>query len=111
MARSNRLRERLAAGRTSIGPIFQEFWSPELFEFCALAGFDFVVADGEHAGVDPAAVRGLARAAQGAGARRHRAAEGDVGRGNRRRGHRHDQVGDGVDAQDQLLAGAQPGGE
>jgi 4-hydroxy-2-oxoheptanedioate aldolase len=68
MARSNRLRERLAAGRTSIGPIFQEFWSPELFEFCALAGFDFVVADGEHAGVDPAAVRGLARAAQGAGA-------------------------------------------
>ena len=68
MARANRLRVKLAAGRTCIGPLFQEFWSPELFEFCALAGFDFVIADGEHAGVDPQAVRNLARAAQGAGA-------------------------------------------
>ena len=68
MARPNRLREKLAAGRTCVGPIFQEFWSPELFEFCALAGFDFVIADGEHAGVDPQTVRNLARAAQGAGA-------------------------------------------
>ncbi len=68
MARPNRLREKLAAGRTCVGPLFQEFWSPELFEFCALAGFDFVIADGEHAGVDPQTVRGLARAAQGAGA-------------------------------------------
>ena len=68
MARTNRLREKLAGGRTCIGPLFQEFWSPELFEFCALAGFDFVIADGEHAGVDPQAVRNLARAAQSAGA-------------------------------------------
>ena len=68
MARPNRLREKLAAGRTCVGPLFQEFWSPELFEFCALAGFDFLIADGEHAGVDPQGVRELARAAQGAGA-------------------------------------------
>jgi 4-hydroxy-2-oxoheptanedioate aldolase len=68
MARVNQLRVKLAAGRTCVGPLFQEFWSPELFEFCALAGFDFVIADGEHAGVDPQAVRNLARAAQGAGA-------------------------------------------
>jgi 4-hydroxy-2-oxoheptanedioate aldolase len=68
MARANQLRVKLAAGRTCVGPLFQEFWSPELFEFCALAGFDFVIADGEHAGVDPQAVRNLARAAQGTGA-------------------------------------------
>jgi 4-hydroxy-2-oxoheptanedioate aldolase len=68
VARPNRLRAKLAAGRTCVGPLFQEFWSPELFEFCALAGFDFVIADGEHAGVDPQTVRDLARAAQGAGA-------------------------------------------
>lgn len=68
MARPNRLREKLAGGQTCVGPLFQEFWSPELFEFCALAGFDFVIADGEHAGVDPQAVRNLARAAQGMGA-------------------------------------------
>ena len=68
MARPNRLRERIAAGKTCAGPLFQEFWSPELFEFCAMAGFDFVIADGEHAGVDPQGVRNLARAAQAGGA-------------------------------------------
>jgi 4-hydroxy-2-oxoheptanedioate aldolase len=68
VARPNRLRQKLAGGQTCVGPLFQEFWSPELFEFCGLAGFDFVIADGEHAGVDPQAVRDLARAAQGAGA-------------------------------------------
>ena len=68
MARPNRLREKIAAGKTCVGPLFQEFWSPELFEFCAMAGFDFLIADGEHAGVDPQGVRNLARAAQGAGA-------------------------------------------
>ena len=61
VARPNRLREKIAAGKTCVGPLFQEFWSPELFEFCAMAGFDFVIADGEHAGVDPQAVRNLAR--------------------------------------------------
>ena len=33
-----------------------------------MAGFDFVIADGEHAGVDPQGVRNLARAAQAGGA-------------------------------------------
>lgn len=68
MARPNRLREKVAGGQTCVGPLFQEFWSPELFEFCAMAGFDFLIADGEHAGVDPQGVRNLARATQGAGA-------------------------------------------
>jgi 2-keto-3-deoxy-L-rhamnonate aldolase RhmA len=61
------VRQKLAAGETCVGPLFQEFWSPELFEFCGLAGFDFLIADGEHGGVDPQAVRSLARAAQGVG--------------------------------------------
>jgi len=67
MSRPNLLRQKIAAGRTCIGPIFQEFWSPELFEFCGLAGFDYVVVDGEHAAVDPQTARGLVRAAQGVG--------------------------------------------
>jgi 4-hydroxy-2-oxoheptanedioate aldolase len=67
MARPNLLRRKLAEGQTCIGPIFQEFWSPELFEFCGLAGFDYVIADGEHAGVDPQTARNLIRAAQGVG--------------------------------------------
>jgi 2-keto-3-deoxy-L-rhamnonate aldolase RhmA len=62
------VRQKIAAGQTCIGPLFQEFWSPELFEFVGLAGFDFVIADGEHAGVDPQTVRDLARAAQAVGA-------------------------------------------
>lgn len=67
MARPNLLRQRLAAGRTCLGPIFQEFWSPELLEFCGLVGFDYVIVDGEHAGVDPQAARNLVRGAQGVG--------------------------------------------
>ena len=68
MARPNLLRQKLAQGKTCVGPLFQEFWSPELFEFCGLAGFDFLALDGEHAGVDPLTARSLARAAQGVGA-------------------------------------------
>jgi 4-hydroxy-2-oxoheptanedioate aldolase len=67
VARPNALRQKLAAGRTCVGPIFQEFWSPELFEFCGLVGFDFVIVDGEHAGIGPLAARDLLRAAQGVG--------------------------------------------
>jgi 4-hydroxy-2-oxoheptanedioate aldolase len=63
VARANLLRRKLGEGRTCVGPLFQEFWSPELFEFAGLAGFDFVILDGEHAGVDPQAARPLARAA------------------------------------------------
>jgi 4-hydroxy-2-oxoheptanedioate aldolase len=67
MARANLLRRKLGEGRTCVGPIFQEFWSPELFEFVGMTGVDFVILDGEHAGVDPQAARPLARAAQGVG--------------------------------------------
>jgi 4-hydroxy-2-oxoheptanedioate aldolase len=67
MARTNLLREKLAAGKTCFGPIFQEFWSAELFEFCGLAGFDYLIVDGEHAAVDPLRAKELARAGQGVG--------------------------------------------
>ena len=67
MARTNLLKRKLAEGKTCIGPLFQEFWSPELFEFVGLAGFDYVIVDGEHAGVDPQTARNLVRAAQGVG--------------------------------------------
>src|SRR5204862_297221 len=40
MARPNALRRKAAAGQTCIGPIFQEFWSPGLFAFCGVDGFD-----------------------------------------------------------------------
>jgi 2-keto-3-deoxy-L-rhamnonate aldolase RhmA len=64
MARPNLLRQKLEAGRTCTGPLFQEFWSPELVEFCGHAGFDYVVLDGEHAAIDPQMARHLIRAAQ-----------------------------------------------
>jgi 4-hydroxy-2-oxoheptanedioate aldolase len=67
MARTNLLRQKLAAGQACIGPIFQEFSSPELFEFCGLAGFDYLIVDGEHGAVDPLRAKELARAGQSVG--------------------------------------------
>ena len=66
--RPNRLRQSIAAGRPVIGPILQEIPdSPDLVELFGSAGFDFVVIDGEHGGVDVATARNLARAADAAG--------------------------------------------
>ena len=66
--RPNRLRQSIAAGRPVIGPILQEIPdSPDLVEFFGSAGFDFVVIDGEHGGVDVGTARNLARAAEAAG--------------------------------------------
>lgn len=57
------LRARLEAGQALIGPILQEIpASPDLVEFLAAAGFDYVVVDGEHAGVGIERCRELVRA-------------------------------------------------
>ena len=61
--RTNRLKERLAAGETAIGPLLS-FNSPELVEFCGLAGFDFVLIDAEHNLVGPENCQQLVRAAE-----------------------------------------------
>jgi len=66
--RPNRLRASIAAGRPVIGPILQEIPdSPDLVEFFGAAGFDFVVIDAEHGGVDIRSARDLARAAEAVG--------------------------------------------
>lgn len=58
------LREKLEAGQAAIGPILQEIpASPDLVEFLAAAGFDYVIVDGEHARVEVERARELVRAA------------------------------------------------
>jgi 2-keto-3-deoxy-L-rhamnonate aldolase RhmA len=65
---SNPLRDKLASGRAVIGPLLQEIpSSPELVEFLIAAGFDYVVVDGEHAGVSVETCRSLVRAAESMG--------------------------------------------
>ena len=66
--RLNPLRQKIADGKAVIGPILQEIpESTDLVEFLGRAGFDYVMIDGEHAGVGVAQVRELARAADAAG--------------------------------------------
>jgi 2-keto-3-deoxy-L-rhamnonate aldolase RhmA len=66
--RPNPLRQKLAAGQPVIGPLLQEIPdSLELVEFLGAAGFDFVILDGEHAGVHVAHARDVARASEAAG--------------------------------------------
>jgi 2-dehydro-3-deoxyglucarate aldolase/4-hydroxy-2-oxoheptanedioate aldolase len=64
----NPLRQKIAEGKAVIGPLFQEVPdSPDLTEFLGCAGFDYVMVDGEHAGVDVKNARELARAAESVG--------------------------------------------
>jgi 4-hydroxy-2-oxoheptanedioate aldolase len=64
----NPLRQKLAEGKPVIGPILQEIPdSPELVEFLGAAGFDYVMIDGEHAGVGVKGAGELARAAESVG--------------------------------------------
>ncbi len=64
----NALRRKLEAGQPVIGPILQEIGdSPDLVDFLGFAGFDYVIVDGEHAGVDVGEARSLARAAAASG--------------------------------------------
>jgi 2-keto-3-deoxy-L-rhamnonate aldolase RhmA len=64
----NPLRQKLADGKPVIGPLLQEIPdSLELIEFLGSAGFDYVMVDGEHAGVDVKGARDIARAAESVG--------------------------------------------
>jgi 4-hydroxy-2-oxoheptanedioate aldolase len=66
--RLNPLRQKIASGQALIGPLLQEIPdSLELIEFFGSAGFDYVMVDGEHAGVGVAQARDAARAAEAAG--------------------------------------------
>lgn len=66
--RHNPLRQKIADGQAVIGPLLQEIPdSLELIEFLGSAGFDFVIIDGEHAGVGVTQARDAARAAEAAG--------------------------------------------
>ncbi|MCC7367689.1 MAG: hypothetical protein IT306_04670 [Chloroflexi bacterium] len=64
----NPLRQKIAEGKPVIGPLFQEIPdSLELVENFGHAGFDYVMIDGEHAGVHVSHARDIARAAEAAG--------------------------------------------
>jgi len=66
--RPNPLPQKIAAGQAVIGPLLQEIpGSPDLVEFLGAAGFEYVIADGEHGGVSVETCRELVRAAEAAG--------------------------------------------
>jgi 2-keto-3-deoxy-L-rhamnonate aldolase RhmA len=64
--RKNRLREKLAEGRTLTG-FLPHVPTPEFVEYCGLLGFDWVFIDGEHGGVSPHRCADLVRAADAVG--------------------------------------------
>lgn len=64
--RSNTVKRRLRAGESLVG-ILMGFSSPTFVEFCALAGFDFVMFDCEHGPMSVETVEHLVRAAEAAG--------------------------------------------
>lgn len=59
----NRLKEQLKAGKSAIGT-FLVCNAPDLVEISALAGFDFVIIDGEHGPMAPESIQGMIRAAE-----------------------------------------------
>lgn len=59
----NALKRKLAAGRRVCGALL-DVMSEDLVELCGRVGFDFVLLDGQHAGLDPERARGLCRAAE-----------------------------------------------
>lgn len=63
MLRSNRLRARLAAGERIYG-VINSIAAPLLVEMIGYAGFDFVILDLEHVGVNPQTLEDLIRAAE-----------------------------------------------
>jgi len=62
-----RLRERLASGALSVGTMVAELRQPSLMNLLALAGFDFVILDGEHGPLGLETLVDLSRAARAAG--------------------------------------------
>ena len=63
MLRANRLRARLAAGERVYG-LINSIPAPLLVEMMGYAGFDFVILDLEHVGVNPQTLEDLVRAAE-----------------------------------------------
>ncbi|MFD6517054.1 HpcH/HpaI aldolase/citrate lyase family protein [Rhodococcus sp. NPDC060176] len=63
MLRPNEVRLALAEGRTVYG-LFCAIPSPSLVEMIGCAGYDFVIVDTEHTGVDPQELENLIRAAE-----------------------------------------------
>jgi 4-hydroxy-2-oxoheptanedioate aldolase len=63
MLQSNRLRARLAAGERVYG-LINSIAAPLLVEMIGYAGFDFVILDLEHVGVNPQTLEDLIRAAE-----------------------------------------------
>jgi 4-hydroxy-2-oxoheptanedioate aldolase len=60
--RTNSLKRKLAAGQRTCGALV-EFNSPDLIELLGHLGYDFVLLDGQHCGLNPEMARGLIRAA------------------------------------------------
>lgn len=59
----NHLKEKLKAGEAAAG-MFMTCNAPDLVEIAALAGFDFVIIDGEHGPMGPESIQGMIRAAE-----------------------------------------------
>ena len=60
----NRLRQKLAAGRTVIGTMLVEMRQPGIMTLLANAGFDFVLIDNEHGPFSVETIADLSRAAR-----------------------------------------------
>ena len=63
----NRLRQRLAAGKTVIGTMLVEIRQPSIMTMLANAGFDFVIIDNEHGSFNVETIADLSRAARDIG--------------------------------------------
>lgn len=63
----NRLRQRLAAGKTVIGTMLVEIRQPGIMTLLANAGFDFVLIDNEHGSFNVETIADLSRAARDLG--------------------------------------------
>ena len=61
--RTNTTKRKLHAGECVFG-VFVPIPSPRIVEFCALAGFDYVIIDAEHGPIDVEACEGMVRAAE-----------------------------------------------
>ncbi len=64
--RPNLVRQKLKAGEVVIG-CFVGFPSPEVVELCGHSGYDFVLIDGEHGAISPAAAYPMVLAAEATG--------------------------------------------
>lgn len=63
----NRLRQRLAAGKTVVGTMLVEIRQTGIMTLLANAGFDFVLIDNEHGSFNPETIADLSRAARDLG--------------------------------------------